>query len=42
MPLMTDTKASTQSFIDIRFVKQHRLPTISLKKPLKLRLADES
>ena len=37
---MTDTGASAQSFVDPRLVKEHKLPTIPLKKRIKLRLAD--
>ena len=39
--VLTDTEASTPGFIDVNFVKQHKLFTIALIKSIKLRLVDD-
>ena len=38
---LTDTGASAESFVDTNYVKKHRLPTVPLAKPCRLRLADD-
>lgn len=37
---LTDTGASAESFVDNNYVRQHKLHTVPLTKPCKLRLAD--
>ena len=39
--IMTDTEASTSSFVDVNFVKQHKLNIMILIKFIKLRLVDD-
>ena len=40
--LMTDTGASALGFVDSNFVKLHKLSTIALTKPIRLRLAGDT
>lgn len=40
--LLVDTGASGRAFVDRRFVKLHKLPTMALHNPIKLRLADDN
>lgn len=39
---LINTRASAKAFVNTQVVKQHKLPTIQLTKPRKLRLADDS
>ena len=38
---LTNTNAFAQSFVNINFVKQHKLFTIKLRRSIKLRLVDD-
>lgn len=40
--VLTDTGASAMGFVDANFVKLHKIPTVALAKPVKLRLADDN